>query len=334
MAKRKTSVHDSFVRKIFKDITIARDYFQHFLPADLVEKLDLSKLKAEDTSYISPQLERYFSDIVFQCPYGEQQIQLALLLEHKSTVVSYPHLQLLRYLLEKWQDDLDKKRPLQPIIPIILYHGEQKWHKRSFVDYFQGIDELLLPYLPSFDYHLTDLSHYSTAQIQLLEVGFLLNSLLVLKHIKNQEAIKKNFQLFFETTTYDDYSRQKLVIIFEYLLKNVEIADDELPKLVETLDKQLKADFMSTYDMLIQKGEKIGIQKGEKIGIQKGEKIGIQKGEKIGIEKGEKIGELRKAKQAIINMHLEGFENGAIVRLLNVNIELVEQTILEFSTKK
>ncbi len=75
----------------------------------------------------------------------------------------YPHLQLLRYMLEIWEYCEKNKLPLIAVIPIIVYHNkhQRKWIKKPFESSFKHIDEDLKPFIPTFDYQLTDLTQYS-----------------------------------------------------------------------------------------------------------------------------------------------------------------------------
>ena len=67
---------------------------------------------------------------------------------------------MLRYMLEIWESNLQKKQPLLPIVPIILYHGEKNWKVRPMTTYFKGIDSALYPYIPNFNYEMLYVSQY------------------------------------------------------------------------------------------------------------------------------------------------------------------------------
>ena len=88
--------HDSLFKATFTDRKIAADYIRNFLPQELVRDLDLESLSLEAGSYITPELEPFYSDIVYQCTYGKRKVMLTLLFEHKSRPPQYPHLQLPR----------------------------------------------------------------------------------------------------------------------------------------------------------------------------------------------------------------------------------------------
>ena len=61
------SIHDSFIRSILSDKGIAIDYFKASLPAFIRERLDFSTLEQLPDSYVSSELRKTVSDIVYSC---------------------------------------------------------------------------------------------------------------------------------------------------------------------------------------------------------------------------------------------------------------------------
>jgi predicted transposase/invertase (TIGR01784 family) len=150
--------HDRFFKLIFSETERAAGFLRGALPPELLEGLDLSTLQLDPNSYIDEQLQESFADLVYHCQYKQRAVRLVFLLEHKSYVPAYPHLQLLRYLLNLWESQVRDKQALSPVIPIIIYHGTQTWHYRPFEAFLPGgADPLLLPYVPRFDYLFANL---------------------------------------------------------------------------------------------------------------------------------------------------------------------------------
>jgi predicted transposase YdaD len=57
--------------------------------------LDLETLKLDKTEYIDSKLRTSFSDVVYDCRYGEKgKVKISLLFEHKSKPERFPQLQL------------------------------------------------------------------------------------------------------------------------------------------------------------------------------------------------------------------------------------------------
>ncbi len=129
MAQRKISerkqkqAHDQFFTSQFSNKTVVQDFIRQFLPPELVEQLDLDALELDPTAYVTKQLKRLFSDLVWICFFkaaGKAPIRLAFLMEHKSDIVLHPHFQLLQYLVEIWRVNQRNKEPFLPVIPIIF----------------------------------------------------------------------------------------------------------------------------------------------------------------------------------------------------------------------
>ncbi|MEZ4828082.1 MAG: Rpn family recombination-promoting nuclease/putative transposase [Bacteroidia bacterium] len=55
----------------------------------------------------------------------------------KSYPVDFPHLQILRYMLEIWDRQVREQQPLSLIIPILVYHGKEGGNT--------GLSEVILP---------------------------------------------------------------------------------------------------------------------------------------------------------------------------------------------
>ena len=151
--------HDKFFKEVFSNKETAIDYFKHFLPVEISRNIDFRTLKQDNNSYIDEELKEYFSDLVYQCRYrGKHPVNLVLLFEHKSYVPEYPHLQLLKYLLKIWENCLKQEKKLVAVVPMIFYHGKDKWEMKPFSQYFKDLDETLTTFIPDIKYLLTDLS--------------------------------------------------------------------------------------------------------------------------------------------------------------------------------
>lgn len=57
--------HDHFFRHSFSNSAISKPFFQHFLPLEIREHLDLGTLKAEPESFVDEQLADHHADLLF-----------------------------------------------------------------------------------------------------------------------------------------------------------------------------------------------------------------------------------------------------------------------------
>ncbi len=191
MDKNLANSHDKFFKNLFSRKKEVKEFIIKTLPKELVKNINLKTLKLDNSEYVDEQLKSSYSDVVYNCLYGENtKIKISILFEHKSYPEKYPHLQLLRYMLNLWQTQIKQKQDLTPVIPIIFYHGQQKWNKKTFEDYFYNIDNELRRFIPEFDYQLIDPSNYSDLEIKkLFESLELQIGLLLLKNIFDSHRI-------------------------------------------------------------------------------------------------------------------------------------------------
>ena len=136
--------HDAFFKSTFSYLDVAQSYIENFMDKKLVQNIDLQSLTLDTTSYVTPDLEEFFADLVWSANYNTTNIKIAFLFEHKSYVVPYPHVQLMRYIAGHLEKQIKDKENLMVVIPIIIYHGDDNWKVRSFDEYFEGIDTINL----------------------------------------------------------------------------------------------------------------------------------------------------------------------------------------------
>ena len=264
MPKKPSKPHDEFFKATFSRVKVAREYLQKMLSPALLQVLDLKKLKRVNGSYVSPTLREFFTDVVYECPLKDSELKIciSILFEHKSSPEKYPHFQLLRYMLDAWEEQIKQKVPLTPFVPTIIYHGEENWIKRDLSAYFsEQLPAELLPYLPGFDYHFTHVTAMSDEEILSLGKSLLTNAFLMMKHIWEPDFVLQNPKLIFIHLNEPSSPKAFIITLLAYFLKNSELAKEKVKHFIEILPKTLNETIMSTYDMLIEEG----IEKGLKI---------------------------------------------------------------------
>ena len=77
--------HDDFIRNILSNKEIAVEYFKSYLPAFVSERLDFSELQQIPDTYLSDELKKSMSDIIYSCKLkgAKNSVQVSLLIEHK-----------------------------------------------------------------------------------------------------------------------------------------------------------------------------------------------------------------------------------------------------------
>ncbi|MFD2571727.1 Rpn family recombination-promoting nuclease/putative transposase [Spirosoma soli] len=109
-------IHDRFFKSVFSQSGVVASLIADLFPPDLASAIAIDSLRLTNDSYIDDALNEHLADLVYECHFNDGlPFVVALLLEHKSYVELHPHLQLLRYMLNRWQEDLQHKRKLTPL---------------------------------------------------------------------------------------------------------------------------------------------------------------------------------------------------------------------------
>lgn len=201
MANEPINPHDAFFKQYLSHPQVAADFLRHQLPAPVVGLLDLTGLQLAKDSFVDEQLRSHFSDLIYHTTTTTQTpVALALLFEHKSYPDEWVDFQILRYLVNFWQQDLEqiqqeaaaakaeaetmrlaapKRKPLRrtltPILPLLVYHGQAEWkvslrfarHLTGLEDPQSPLAQALAPYIPDFQPHFVNLICYPKREVYL-----------------------------------------------------------------------------------------------------------------------------------------------------------------------
>ena len=266
MDKNLINSHDRFFKQLFSGKEEVSEFVAKTFPPELAKKLNLETLELDKTEYVDKELKTSFSDIVYNCVYSKDtQVKISLLFEHKSYPESYPHFQLLGYMLKIWQTQIKQKQNLTPVIPIIFYHGEKKWSQKPFDKYFEGLDEILQKFIPAFDYQIIDTSTYTDEQIQQLFDSLELQiGMLIMKNIYNEQKIMQEITGFFagiNQLLQTEKGEQFFETLVSYLYYATKIETRKLVEKMRTISPKAEQKFISTAMRLEMKGIEKGIKK-------------------------------------------------------------------------
>lgn len=160
--------HDQFFRESFRKPEIIHNFLEEYLLPELRSQLDLDSLKMEPDNYVD-ELRTHQTDLLYQVELvSGGSAYLYFLFEHKSYPEEQVALQLLRYLVQIWHEQPKKRgEKLRPIIPLVIYHGAQKWNvKGDFQALFDTLPVSVVPHIPQFHYQLFDFSYRSDIEIR------------------------------------------------------------------------------------------------------------------------------------------------------------------------
>ncbi len=293
--------HDKFMKSLLGDIEIAREYFEAFLPESIKKVINLSKLKHSPHSFISEELKETQADIVFRCPllekYGEQEVYICLLIEHRSTIYKYVSIQLGGYIFDAYRKQLkNKNNPLIPVVPFLYYHGSGDWKPPAMHELFELVPPSIQEYIPLFQFIFENIQNYSDDQIRKLGSGLFTSALLTQKYADKPELLLDRFRQIFSIL--ESWKGRNLFnTLIVYYIELVEVGKEELNLLVEQIPKVMKTEFVSLADRLREEGMEAGMEKERK----------------------------RKNQTATENLLRKGMDTPFICDVLDVTFEFVEQ---------
>ena len=263
-------IHDKFIQAILSDRKIAGDYFRNFLPEFVSKHLDFSSITQLPNSYLSDELKKTMSDIVYTCNKkdGSDTVKVSLLIEHKSYPDKNVAIQIGSYIFSALQMQVRNKEPLSIVVPVLLYHGKMRWKYRSLGDLFESLEDGWRAFLPDFKYIYNDLGALADEEIEALDNNFLAASFLTLKHSVEKKWIEQNAAVLLLLASKEQRGLRRQFII--YLSGRGEFKE----KALNSLPLSIKQEVMNTLDIYTEKRRKEGFEEG----IQKGMEKGIEQG--------------------------------------------------------
>jgi len=123
------NAHDQFFRTAMADKRVARDFLISWLPGDICQRIDFTKLEMQPRSYINDVRQESAVDVLFKTVIEDHEAYIYLLLEHQSTPDQLMPFRMLKYMCNIIDQHLKtyggKKIPL--IYPLVIYHGKRKY---------------------------------------------------------------------------------------------------------------------------------------------------------------------------------------------------------------
>lgn len=251
---------------------------------------------------------------MFKCPliakFGNQEVYLCLLVEHRSTTYQFVSIQLGGYIFDAYRKQLkNNEDPLIVVIPFLYYHGSDEWTPPEMTDLFELVPLSLKDYIPVFKILFENIQNYSDSQIRQLGSGLFTSALLTQKYSDRPDLLLERFsQIFSILGSWKDRNLFNTLVVYYIELVEAE-EEEELNLLVEKIPDIMKTEFVSLADRLRETGRKEGMVKGEEKGIKRGMNIERE----------------RKNRTATENMLDKDFDVSTICDVLEVTLEFVEK---------
>ena len=191
--------HDKYARFILKNKAMALQLIQHFVPAHVLAIIDFDTLEYSSDTFIDDYLREHVTDICYTCQTKDgEKMKITIIIEHKSNKPQYGFVteQLNRYITNVWYGNRQQKQPLSLILPILLYHGDDKMKRETPRLMFPEAPKEMLQYIPRFNYITININKLSDASIAKIEHILFQKFLLALKHSRHAIFMERNWKIF------------------------------------------------------------------------------------------------------------------------------------------
>ena len=321
-------------------------------------ELEPDSFQLENTTWFDKYLSEGRGDVLYSVKWKGTDAYIYILFEHKSYLENF-FVQLFYYLgVAYYQQKMDiiaenkarkeqelppNRKHLQPIIVVLLYHGERNFVEKEFADVFHLPDERLKDFIPKVKYILIDLSEIPDEDLLNLGNSLLSSMLLVFKHKGDKKFIQQNTKKIFkfvEDRAVGDLTEDMLSALVLYIYQTFNFKPEEVKEILPELPAKAKEEMISTFDLIekrgIQIGEKRGIQIGKEEGIQIGKEEGIQIGKEKGIQIGEQIAKIKKNLEFTSKLlkKLPDWSNEEIADTAKVSLKFVQKVRKKFNKNK
>jgi hypothetical protein len=228
----------------------------------------LDSLELDNTEYVTGQLKKLQSDVVWKGKFKDQELRLILLLEHKKDFDREIFIQILLYLCCIWLLDVQNNQPFSCILPIVVHQGAggKVWETRNFHHFFAHLPTEFLKHIPNFRFLLTNVQREPSAKILGLPEDNLLRALfLMFQCEEDEEKIKQYFVEIFKFYKNQPHLQMVLQTYLLYIMASFNMTIEQIMALMDSISPKSKEDIMTTYEVLVNKGEQQGILKGHKL---------------------------------------------------------------------
>jgi predicted transposase YdaD len=275
MTKQHTP-HDSLVKYGMGQPAVVREFFQAFLPAQVLAQIQLDTIQPTQDHFVDHKLSRFYADCLYEAKFGQDTGYLYLLVEHQSTVDPLMAFRIWHYIFQIWDRHVrsnPKANKLPLVWPLLLFSGRNPYNKSTDLrDLIQGPRELV-NLLFDQPVALVDLKNIPDERLK--EWGHMAVYLLPLKHAFDTMPFQE-ILAFAERYFQGAPLKNTLMILLSYFSAVREDLDlEDLVKWAqEAGSPALKETTMTLAEKLKREGKAEGIHEGIAVGRAEGKAEG------------------------------------------------------------
>jgi len=322
------NAHDLFFRESLQDIEIARDLALLTVPLPIQKQIDWKTLEIVNKIWVDENLKEHRSDAIYRAKLLEDDQWVYLLFEHKSTLDKRVQVQLLRYIVEIWEQHEKQKWPgklLPLVIPIVVCHCNRICifdnSVKEMVAIIKGIEDVV----PDFSFFKLDLWLFEPDKIK---DGKLKIFLMALKYSRSPEVLSALRQIIRKVEEVKEVKKEDynyLDVVLLYLGSVIEESLYEQYCRIIALEHSGGEKYMGTIADKLRREERLKVEKELRKEIEKKDAVLRLKNSEL--EK--KDTELEKKEEQLYQMVKRMLEKGLdfqfIREITGLSIEKIEQ---------
>lgn len=269
--------HDATFKEVFSQKKIAKDFIQNNLPQEVLDIMDIESLELQKDTFINQDLVENFSDLIYKVQIKDRVAYISFLLEHKSYKDKMTIFQIHKYILETWMAQVQKENNeyLPIILPMVIYHGKEKWNLktdvRDMIPGFKNLPIYIQERLPVFKHDFFNIGEYNESDFEKLTKL----TAMMLKAFKyafedDIEVVLRVYLMALEDLK-DEEPLETLIYYGEIYLRYIGLTNSKVNE-KDIVEQIKKLDGKGAVTMsFIEKIEERGMEKGIEKGIEKGE---------------------------------------------------------------
>jgi predicted transposase YdaD len=278
-SRKRRRKHDLVYRRIFNRPQIMEEILRKFASGPWAERLDFSTLAPVPADFVSRYLKKYEGDLIWHVRYGPEEGEwffIFVLMELQSTVQRFMALRLAGYVMQLCEvllahgNYLPQRRPkrlLPPVLPVVLYNGEEPWTAPLLLsEFFQEVEGF---HLPEFEYIVLDVNNYEPEELRPMDT--VTSGVFLLERSKDLEELLEVLDEL-EKIVKDPNLAYDIASLVGDLAIKLNLSPEELPRL-ETLE-DLKVSLIQRADKWTQEWKEEGRKEGLREGLREGRKEG------------------------------------------------------------
>jgi predicted transposase/invertase (TIGR01784 family) len=273
--KNNRKFYDEAFLEIFTNRKIVKSLLQDFIKEEWIELIDFSSMKTEKSVFKGISDSKRESDLLLRFDLNSdapslqstsRTLYIYMLIEFQSK--SKPIImRVFEYLLRIYKKQFKKSRLLYPVIPIVIYNGEESWtEKRNLLDHFTFYNDDLSKYLPVFEYFLIDIARFDDKLLKRLKGAASAFFLLDKTDLTQREKSEKRIVGILKKLIHSNPEIYNL--LGRYILELLQYKGVEIPEINDYINDRGESMLAQSMDKLYEQGIEQGIEQGVEQGIE------------------------------------------------------------------